>query len=705
MSGTSLLKAPAQPPGRAHGPRGGMPARRAVIRWALRMLRREWRQQVLILGLVAVAVAATVIGATVATNTASPIASYLGSAQDAVSPAGSTAHINAAIAQVEQRVGRVEVIESATEQIPGSRDTFDLRAQDPHGPFGAPMLSLVSGRYPASADQVAVTGAVAADFHLRTASAWTVAGRTWTVTGIVENPQNLVDEFALVQPGQVADPDEVTVLFDAPTGVVDGIEANLDLRVTTAQTLANDNVINPETISIAAAVLGMLLIALVGVGGFTVLAQRRLRAIGMLAAQGATPRHISLVVKANGVATGVVGAVIGFLLGFLVWLAYRPQAEQSAHHVMGVFQLPWTVIAISMALAIIATYAASSRPAKAIARTPIVAALAGRPPAPKKTRRLVIPVGVVLLVAAFLLLGAAGTAGNTGVGPNQNNQLRELVVGILALGAAIVLLSPACLTLLAAAGRRSPVAVRLALRDLARYRARSGPALAAISLSTLIAVIICVAAAARLSNPLDYAGPNLSSNQLVVYAPSQGAAEYVKGGPPPGAQNAPAPVTAAQARQVALEIATDLGASNVVTLDTTSACVVHATPTGRSWNGNVYVATPQLLAAFGITPSQINPGTDLLTTRPGLSTTSRLQLTNGSSCGQDPASNAYPCPPSACVANPLIQDLGRLPSGTTAPNTACKARSPRPAGSSPHRTASRRRRPAGPGNWRPQRRG
>jgi hypothetical protein len=45
------------------------------------------------------------------------------------------------------------------------------------------MLS-VNGRYPATADQVAVTGAVAADFHLSTGSTCTVAGTSRTVTGI-----------------------------------------------------------------------------------------------------------------------------------------------------------------------------------------------------------------------------------------------------------------------------------------------------------------------------------------------------------------------------------------------------------------------------------------------------------------------------------------------------------------------------------------
>ena len=65
--------------------------------------------------------------------------------------------------------------------------------------------------------------------------------------------------------------------------------------------------------------------------------------------------------------------------------------------------------------------------------------------------------------------------------------------------------------------QHAPIVVRLALRDLARYRVRSGAALGAISLSVLIAVIICVVAAARFGNALDYTGPNLASNELVVY--------------------------------------------------------------------------------------------------------------------------------------------------------------------------------------------
>jgi len=658
---------------------GGVPARRAVVRWAIRLLRREWRQQLLILALITVAVGATVVAATVATNTPAPVAGVLGTAQDAASLSGSPAAVNAQIKNLENRWGRVDVIENESVQIPGTLNTFELRAQDPRGPYGGPLLSLISGQYPATASQIAVTSGVAADFHLTTGSDWTVAGKTWKVTGIVQNPQGLLDEFALVIPGQVANPDTVTVLFDAPGASASSLSTTT-MNVTTAQTVANTNEVNPETISIAAAVLGMLLIALVGVGGFTVLAQRRLRAIGMLAAQGATQRHIRLVVRANGAATGIVGAIAGAVLGFLAWLAYRPQAENSAHHVMGVFQLPWTVIGISMALAIIATYFAASRPARTIAKVPVVAALAGRPPAPKKTRHLAIPIGLCFLVGAFFLLGAAGAS--TG---SQSSGTLELAVGFIALTVAIVLLAPALLSVVAAAGKWSPVAIRLALRDLARYRARSGPALAAISLSTLIAVIICVASAARFANALDYAGPNLSSNQLIVYEPGgSNGRSAVPDNNPTAAQIAAAP-------KVAKDIAAALGTSSLIALETSNANLDRAA-NGRSWSGQIYVATPQLLSAFGITQSQINPDADILTMRPGLSTMSLMQLTygdqqgggqvvngpgNGPGNGGGPGPNSasqWPCPVGSCIASPPIQEISQLPSGTSAPNTVVTER-------------------------------
>ncbi|MDR2987380.1 MAG: FtsX-like permease family protein, partial [Nocardiopsaceae bacterium] len=396
VSGAAVLERPAH----AGARNGGVPARRAVIRWAWRLLRREWRQQLLILALITVAVAATFVGSAVATNTPPAPGAAFGTATN-MATLGPGPHLSARIAAIAHRFGRVDVIENQTIPVPGSVLTYSLRAQNPHGPFGRPLLSLTSGHYPAGPGQVAMSSGLASELGLKIGDTWHGAGTARRVVGIVANPQDLLQWFALVAPGQVRSPTQVTVLFDA-SGVN---HRALGRNVLSRASAIVPNVINPATISLAAATLGMLLIALVSVGGFTVLAQRRLRAIGMLGAQGATDANVGLVVRANGLATGVVGAVAGFALGLVAWLAYRPSAEASAHHVMGAFHLPWLVIFVSMALAVLAAYLAAARPARAIARVPIVAALAGRPPAPRRARRWAGPAGVGLLVVAFFLIG------------------------------------------------------------------------------------------------------------------------------------------------------------------------------------------------------------------------------------------------------------------------------------------------------------
>jgi putative ABC transport system permease protein len=651
---------------------GGAPARRAVVRWAWRLFRREWRQQFLILALITFAVAATIVGSAVAMNTPPPKNSGFGTAQYSVSFTSYNAQAASVIARLEHR-GRVEVIENETLSIPGSINTYQLRAQEPHGPFGGPMLSLVSGSYPSGADEVAVTSGLASAFHLRLGATWRVGGVEREVVGIVENPQSLLDAFALVAPGQVKNPTGVTALFDTPGAPLSSFGKGVQIE--TPASVAQSNPLNPETISLAALVLGMLLIALVSIGGFTVLAQRRLRSIGMLEATGATDRHVRLVVSANGAVVGVVGAILGFLLGLVVWLVYRPSLEQSSHHVIGVLALPWTVVIAAMVLAVVAAFLAASRPARAITKVPIVQALSGRPASPRQIHRSALP-GIVLLVIAFLLLGYSGGTNNG----NGSGGTPELLLGLVLLIPGLILLAPFLLSVTAHLGRRAPIATRLALRDLARYRARSGSALAAISVGVLVAVIVMIAAAARYGNVLDYAGPNLSSNQLALSTafPPQGqpiVQRNAKGQLVTVTNHAVETATPAQLTAGAEQIATGLGAQ-LIALETPNVGL-NGTQGGRSWDGSVYVATPQLLQAFGIKASEINPNADILSSRPGLSGVSDLVLNyaSGGKSGSGPAapgggpSQSGCTAATRCLAHPVIQEIGALPSGTSAPNT------------------------------------
>ncbi|HEV8218999.1 MAG TPA: FtsX-like permease family protein [Streptosporangiaceae bacterium] len=660
--------APAPEPRPAGPANGGGPARRAVIRWAWRLFRREWRQQLLVLSLITVALAATVLGGAVAVNTPPPASTGFGTAQNTAMFAGNDPHLAARIAAIRHRFGTAEVIEDQDLQVPGSVTTFQLRAQSPAGPFGQPMLSLVSGHYPTGPGQVALTSGVARELGLATGSVWRQGGSgsgtgagTGTarrVTGIVQNPQDLLDEFALVAPGQVARPTQVIVLFNAH-GVA---PEQIGPTVRSQATASSQNAINPETILLALATVGMLLIALVGVGGFTVLAQRRLRALGLLGSLGATDKNIRLVIRANGIVTGLAGALLGTVIGIAAWLAYRPRVQVSAHHVIAPFALPWTVIGPAIGLAVLATWFAASRPAKAMARVPVVTALSGRPAPPKRVRRSAIP-GLICIAVAFVVLGMSGASGGNG------NGMLEVVLGFAALIAGIILLAPTCLALLARLAPRTPVAVRVALRDLSRYRARSGSALAAISVSVLIAVVVTVSAAGRFGNVLDYAGPNLDPDQIVIHTP-----DWYPGPAGPGSSG-PATVGSAQAAAqatAARRIAAAVGARSMLELDGTSATLQHAAA-GRGFSGPVYVATPALLRAFGISASQVSPSADVLTMRPGFAGISRMQLIYGSYFEQSgpngPGENSFPCPRTSCQAGPVMQTVDALPSGTSAPNT------------------------------------
>src|ERR1700722_10331912 len=102
-----------RPPVQALPANGGLPARRAVVRWAWRLFWREWRQQLLILALITLAVAATIVGSAVAMNNPSPKDAGFGTAHYSASFSAYDALAATTIARLD-RVGPVDVIENRT---------------------------------------------------------------------------------------------------------------------------------------------------------------------------------------------------------------------------------------------------------------------------------------------------------------------------------------------------------------------------------------------------------------------------------------------------------------------------------------------------------------------------------------------------------------------------------------------------------------
>ena len=195
-----------------------------------------------------------------------------------------------------------------------------------------------------------------------------------------------------------------------------------------------------------------------------------------------------------------------------------------------------------------------------------------------------------------------------------------IISGALAMALGISFISPLSIRVLTTAGRRAPVAVRLALRDLARYQARSAAALAAISLAAGIAVAIMVSLAAA-TNAAN-AG-NLPDNQMLIWI-----------GPPGGNQTIP--IRAPDQRRVLAaavqRIAGALSGAAVVPLDMPvnpaskpqpggqQPVVSLNAPAGQAAGRNavyhsvaLYVATPAVLRLLGINPATIDPSASILT--------------------------------------------------------------------------------------------
>ena len=86
----------------------------------------------------------------------------------------------------------------------------------------------------------------------------------------------------------------------------------------------------------------------------------------------------------------------------------------------------------------------------------------------------------------------------------------------------------------------------------------------------------------------------------------------------------------------------------------------------RMQGGLPWVATPALLKAFGISQGEVNPAADVLTARALLPSTGDLALVSGAYLAQSPNT---PCPAGMCIQNPVIQEVSKLPAGTSVPNT------------------------------------
>jgi putative ABC transport system permease protein len=598
---------------------GGVAARRAVVRWAGRMVRREWRQQLLVIALLTVAVAAAVGSITVASNAGAADNAELGSANLALNFDGSDPRkLQAGLDSAKRAFGTIDVIGHRSVPVPGGVETVEYRSQVP-GAYSDDLLALRRGSYPTAPDQVAVTDGVADLLRLDLGSTLALDGRRRTVIGIVENPTELSDEFALISASS-ARPDRVTVLVDSSMGSVESFYRSLGdpSRSAFAGSMERGSDISgaAETLAMfSVATVFLLLASLVAAAGFAVVAQRRLRQLGVLAAVGATQKHLRLVLLTNGALVGTIAALGGAIVGLVLWLVFAPTLESAVDHRIDRLDLPWGLLALTVLLAVLAATAAAWWPGRTLARLPVMLALSGRPPQPRPARHAAIAAG------ALVAVGIASLAFS------NRDRPPLIVAGLVATVLGCLLVGPPAIRLFSRLAGRLSLAPRLALRDLARYQARSGAALAAITLALGIAAAVVVTGAAEEKQQNERAAaalPNLSDRQIRVYPGPTREPDLI-----PVPLQTPAQLARSEAR--VRELAAGLGRAAVIPLrkavqpglppivtsegDRGRFAVVFARQVRENaWTreSGVYVATPALLRHLGIDPAGVDPSADFL---------------------------------------------------------------------------------------------
>ncbi len=619
------------------------------------MFRREWRRQALILGLLTLAVAATTVGLAVVTNVAELHADpRFGTANTIVSLAGSDQHLPEDITALQQQLGTSDVVWHRRVPVPGSVSMIDIRAEDPHGPYVALTVRPAAGRYPTRAGEVAVAKSVASTFDLHLGDTWAVEGDSYSVVGTVENPLDLSDQFALVAPGALAAPTNVSVLSKTSQGdlanfrLPSGTGLSIEGRGTASQAAIEGTIL-------ALATIGMLFVGLLAVAGFAVVAQRRMRAFGVLASVGASDRSVRLVMLANGAAVGISSAVVGGVIGFIAWLAVYRAIESVVDHRINPFALPWFAVFVGLVLAFVTSLIAAWWPTRAAARIPVVAALSGRPPKRQPAHRFAAA-GVLVLALGIVLLAFV-----------DKHRAGFIIGGIIASVVGILLLAPLAIQGAARLAGRAPISLRLAQRDLARYQARSGAALGAVTLAIAIAATIAISTAAAQTTS---SKGNLPANELIVYIGQKplgpGTTVPVLDRSQTAAVDSVVNQLAASMRAKAIKLEApynpsariqepgqgpgdQLGGRNTISL-------AHVIPQGQGEEintfANLYVATPAFLAQFAIKPGQIGATTEFITSRTDVKSMTVF----------DPSTRANP------LTIPSISVVNQLPRYDSDPN-------------------------------------
>lgn len=388
-------------------------------------------------------------------------------------------------------------------------------------PMMAGTVDRIAGGAPASDEEVALSSSLAGQLHkgvgdtitVRTADYYNANGtppppKSVRVTGVYNSKLSPYDDIVFARPGTFTTQNS-SIGTDFPVAVAGGVDWDLTQRlnargftVLSKRLLADppprsqvpyyrvypsyDGSTSKSELAVVAIALSIVVLEVVLLAGpaFAVSARRRRRDFGLLGAAGADGRRLRRIVLADGVVLGAAGGVIGAVVGIVSAAAVLPWFGHFTRQTLGGFRLKPLELLAAAALGVGTGVVAAVAPAITTARQDVLAALTGRRGQSKMPWKLPVAGLVGIVIGTALMLFGAFYHGNpllvaAGVVPGE--------LGLVA-----------CTTVLVAwsgkLARWSPLTGRLALRDGARNRGRTAPAvaaiLAAVAGATTVAMVI-----------------------------------------------------------------------------------------------------------------------------------------------------------------------------------------------------------------------
>ncbi|MFD7860847.1 FtsX-like permease family protein [Streptomyces sp. NPDC059783] len=422
-------------------------------------------------------------------------------------------------------------------------DITEFRVSDP---MARGRVELVRGAFPHGTDEMVATEPFLTSSGLRIGSRTTVRsiGRTYTITGIVEDPSDLKAKQLYADPGAVIapwrkaaerDPDVLPPNTGTPQWLVTGADGSgvdwndvlaanrkgalvvsrqvvLDPPPDSAIPLAHSYTPYTEGTSaeegaavVTVVAMAVLEIVLLAGPAFAVGARRSRRQLGLIGTCGGDRHHIRAVVLAGGLVLGAVGTVTGVAAGLLLTVVFRPMIEGWAGQRFGSLVLnPGELLAIAL-IGLVTGVLAALAPAIVASRQSVLESLTGRRGV-RRSSRVLPTVGASLLALGAAVAVYGGTSGDT----------RLVAGGSVVAELGLLGCIPVIVGLLGRLGRGLPLSPRMALRDAARNRGRTAPAVAAVMAAVAGTVAVATYMASTMAESDYRYTPSLTEGTMVL---------------------------------------------------------------------------------------------------------------------------------------------------------------------------------------------